>query len=121
MTARTRPRCILIGAALSALLLGRCLISLPPLNTHAVEKHGTIGVSAWSRMASFDPGDDDDDEKYWEGPQEDGRTVRILRLDKLPGKRTTWAVVIICGGLFCVTAFLTQSRSQVQKMKDKCR
>ena len=121
MTARTRPRCVLIGAALSALLLGRCLISLPPLNTHAIEKHGTIGDSAWSRMASFNPNDDDDDDVYWEGEQQDGRTVRILRLDKLPGKRTTWAVVIACGGLFCVTAFLTQSRRQVEKMKDKCK
>ena len=121
MTARTRPRILLWGAALSALLIGKCLISLPPLNTHAVEKHGIIGTSAWSRMASFNPDDDDDDDAYWEGTQEDGRTVRVLRLDKLPGKRTTWAIVITCGGLFCVTAFLTQSRSQVQKLKDKCR
>ena len=100
-------------------------IAVPMLNSHALERHGRTAQSAWSRMARFDPDDDDDDDdKYWEGTQEDGRTVQILRLDKLPGKPTTWAIVITAGtigvGFCCVTAFLTQSKKQVKKLKDKC-
>ena len=95
------------------------LIAVPVLNSHALERHGRTAQSARNRMSSFEPSDDDDDDKYWEGTQEDGRTVRILRLDKLPGKPTTWAIVITCG-VGCVTAFLTQSRRQVRKMKDRC-
>ena len=119
MHARTHPRPVLwAGAALVVFLLGRLLVSLPPLNNHAVERHGRTGSSAWSYMSSFEPNDDDD--KYFEGKQEDGRTVRILRLKKLQGKPVTWAIVITGGG-FLVTAFLTQSRRQVEKMKEKCK
>ena len=100
------------------------LIAVPVLNSHALERHGPTAQSARNRMSSFEPSDDDDDDKYWEGTQEDGRTVRILRLDKLPGKPTTWAVLVIGGtagvGVYCVTAFLTQSKKQVKKMKDRC-
>jgi len=95
------------------------LIAVPVLNSHALERHGPTAQSAQARMSSFEPGDDDDDDKYWEGTQEDGRTVQILRLNKIAGHPVTWAIVITCGA-YCVTAFLTQSKKQVKKMKDRC-
>ena len=115
MLARTRTRFPVWLALIPAMLL----IALPALNNHALDRHGRTGESAWSNMSSFDPDDDDDDDKYWEGTQDDGRTVRILRLNRLPGKPVTWAIVITGAG-FCVTAFLTQSKRQIQKMKDRC-
>ena len=95
------------------------LIAVPVLNSHALERHGRTAQSAQNYMSSFEPGDDDDDDLYFEGTQEDGRTVRILRLNKIAGHPVTWAVVIVGTG-FCVTAFLMQSKKQVQKLKDKC-
>ena len=102
-----------------ALIPAILLVVIPALNGHALDRHGRTAQSAWKYMSSFDPDDDDDDE-YFEGTQEDGRKVRILRLRKIAGKPITWAVVITVSG-FCVTAFLTQSRRQVQKMKDRCK
>jgi len=116
MMARTRTRFPVCLVLIPVILL----IALPALNGHALDRHGRTGESAWTRMWSFDPDDDDDDDKYFEGTQDDGRTVRILRLNKIAGKPITWAIVITVSG-FCVTAFLTQSRRQVQKMKDRCR
>ena len=109
-----------MAVGMAFFLLWRMFISLPPLNKHAIERHGLTGSSAWSYMSSFDPDHNDDDDEYFEGTQEDGRKVRILRLRKIAGKPITWAVVITVSG-FCVTAFLTQSRRQVQKMKDRCK
>ena len=95
------------------------LLVIPALNNHALDRHGRTAQSARMRMSSFEPDDDDDDDRYFEGTQEDGRTVRILRLNKIAGHPVTWAIVITCGW-FCVTAFLTQSKRQVEKLKDKC-
>ena len=95
------------------------LVAVPVLNSHALERHGRTAQSARNRMSSFEPSDDDDDDLYFEGTQEDGRTVRILRLNKIAGHPVTWAVMITFSGC-CVTAFLTQSRRQVEKMKDRC-
>jgi len=117
MMAQTRTR-FPVWLALIPVILS---IAVPVLNSHALERHGGTAQSARTRMSSYEPNDDDDDDKYWEGTQEDGRTVRILRLNKIAGKPTTWAIVITCGlGAVCATAFLTQSKKQVRKMKDRC-
>jgi glycine/D-amino acid oxidase-like deaminating enzyme len=98
---------------------GVLLISLPPLNGHAVERHGRTAKSAYCWLLSCDPDDPDDSKRYWRGVQEDGRTVHIYRLPKLAGKPTTWAVVIV-GGSWLVTSFLTQHRRAVDALKERC-
>ena len=115
MVARTRTRFPVWLALIPAILL----VAIPALNGHAFDRHGRTAQSAWGFMSSFDP-DDEDDDAFFEGEQDDGRTVRILRLKKLSGRAVTWAIVITGAG-YCVTAFLTQSRRQVQKMKERCK
>jgi len=98
-------------------LLGLLLVLLPALNSHAVERHGPHAERVVNYMVNFDPNDDDDDDVYYKGEQEDGREIHILRLSKVTGK-ITWAVVITVGGIWFVTAFLTQRPSYVQKLKE---
>ena len=105
---------------LLALALGLLLIVIPAMNAHAEHRHGRTAFSARHYMSDFDPNDAGDDDEYFEGVQPDGRKVRILRLPKLQGHTTTWAIVVTVGG-FMVTCFLSQSKRQVRKMKDKCR
>lgn len=121
MTAPTRRR----SGALWLLAAAVLLVALPPLCQHAIERHGRSAMAAHRYVSQY-PGDDDDcppdddDCRYWRGVQDDGRTVHILRLPRIPGTPVTWAIV---GGgcAFCVTAFLSQSRTQVQKRKERCR
>ena len=115
-----RPMCLL--AVLAVLL-----IALPPLTRHALERHGRSATSAHYYMARHDPSGrrpdndgDQDDETYWTGTQDDGRTVHILRLPQLPNTPTTWAIVVVGAGC-CVTAFLSQSRRRVERIKERIR
>jgi hypothetical protein len=107
-TTRTRPAWWLLVAAL-------VLVALPALNAHATTRHGRTAASAWRYVSRCEP----DDARLWCGEQDDGREVRILELDKLPGKPRTWAVVITGAG-FLVTAFLSQSRRAVEKIRERC-
>lgn len=99
--------------------VGLLLIALPPLNGHAVGRHGRTAKSAYCWLLSCDPEDPDDAARYWRGEQDDGRTVHIYRLPKLSGKPTTWAIVVVGSG-YLATAFLTQSRRQVRKKQAEC-
>ncbi|MBN1250089.1 MAG: hypothetical protein JXC32_20660 [Anaerolineae bacterium] len=111
MPMRRKVRSPLLWLVLAALLL----VALPTLNGHATARHGRTAASAWRYVSRCDPGDP----RLWCGEQEDGREVRILELDKLPGKPRTWAIVITCaGGL--VTAFLSQHRQSVEKIRERC-
>lgn len=113
------------SGALWLLAAAMLLVALPPLCQHAIERHGRSAVAAYRYVSQY-PGDDDDcppdddDCRYWRGVQDDGRTVHVLRLPHIPGTPVTWAIVIVGGGAFCVTAFLSQSRTQVQKRKERC-
>lgn len=102
------------------LLVGFLLIVLPAMNGHAQERHGRTAWSAWQYVRRFDPDGHQDDDQYFKGIQDDGRTVHVLRLPKLQGCPTTWAIVI-CGGGFLVTCFLSQSKRSVRVIKDRCR
>lgn len=108
------------SGALWLLAAAVLLVALPPLCRHAVERHGRTAYSARRWVEMWEPEPDDDDDAYFEGVQADGRTVHILRLPRIPGTPLTWAIVIVGGGAFCVTAFLSQSRTQVQKRKERC-
>ena len=121
MTAATIPATRRRSAAWLwlVLLAGLALIVLPPLNGHAKTRHPRTAYSAHWYLSEFDPDDDDDDDRYFTGTQEDGRAAHILRLPKLPGKPVTWAVVIV-GGAYLVTAFLSQDRKSVRSIKERC-
>jgi len=94
------------------------LASLPPLNKHAVGKHGIDAAKAWAWVATHGPDDDDDD--FWHGHSDDGRDFYIVKLPKASSK-TMWAIVIVGGGgAFLVTAFLCSSRNTVRKIKHIC-
>ena len=93
------------------------LVALPALNAHAVRRHGRTAKSAYCWMLSCDP--DEADDAYWRGTQDDGRTVHIYRLPKLPGKPVTWAIVI-CGAGYLATCFLSQHRRSVEQIKERC-
>ena len=108
------------SGALWLLAAAMLLVALPPLCQHAIERHGRSAYSARRWVEMWEPDDDDDDDAYFQGIQEDGRTVHVLRLPHIPGTPVTWAIVIVGGGAFCVTAFLSQSRTQVQKRKERC-
>lgn len=110
-------------------LLAVLLIALPPLSRHAFENHGRSATSSHYHLGAYDPSvrraddgsdQDDDGEPYYTGTQDDGRTVHILRLPKLPNTPTTWAIAIVGGGC-CVTAFLSQSRRRVDRIKARTR
>ena len=95
------------------------LIAVPALNLHARQRHGAHAVSALKYVNRHTP-EPDDDETFWTGTDENGRRYYVLRLEKLPGKPTTWAIVILTGGIL-ITAFLAQSKRSVERIKDKCR
>lgn len=108
--ARKTPPVMLILAAI-------LLIALPPLNRHAVSKHGISAAKAWSRVAQVTP--TPDSSNYWRGvDQETGRDIHIVTIE--PGRM--WAIVIVGGGgAFLVTAFLCSSRNTIRKIKRRCR
>ena len=107
-------------ALLWLLALAVLLVSLPPLCRHAVESHGRAAYSAKRWVEMWDPEPDDDEDAYYRGVQQDGRTVHILRLPRIPGTPLTWAIVVVGTGC-CVTAFLSQSRERVERKKAECR
>jgi hypothetical protein len=94
------------------------LIAVPALNQHARQRHGTHAFSAWKYMRQHTP-DPEDEEAFWTGADENGRRYYVLKLKQLLGKPTTYAIVIITGGIL-VTAFLVQSQRSVDRIKDKC-
>ena len=108
------------------LLAGLALIELPPINGHATERHGRTAWSAWTYVANYpnDNGDDDDDDRLFIGDTEEGHRYIILRLKRLAGKPTTWAVVVLllgCSKPILKTCYLTQSRKQVARLKERCK
>jgi len=108
------------------LLAGLALIELPPINGHATERHGRTAWSAWTYVANYDPNDkgDGDDDKLFDGETVEGHRYIILRLKRLAGKPTTWAVVVLllgCSKPILKTCYLTQSRKQVARLKERCK
>lgn len=97
------------------------MASLPPLNSHAIKRHGLDAWKAWRFISNYEPDDDNDDDKLWRGRSEDGRDFYILRLPRVSG-RTIWAIVIVGGGgAYMVTAFLCSSKNTVRKIKRMCK
>ena len=97
-------------------LVAILLVALPPLNRHAVSKHGINAAKAWSRVARVTP--TPDNSNYWHGVDPDtGRDIHVVTIE--PGRM--WAIVIVGGGgMFLVTAFLCSSRNTVRKIKRRC-
>jgi hypothetical protein len=106
-------------------LIGATLVSLPSINNHAVARHGDDALKSYTALSNYSPDPDrDEDEAYFQGTGTDGKTYHILRLPKLPGRGTMWAIVITCGtvgGHCLVTAFLCGSKKYVKRIKDDCR
>jgi hypothetical protein len=103
--------------AIAAVVGAIALIAVPALNQHARQRHGTHALSALKYVNRHTP--EPDDETFWTGTDDNGRTYYILKLKKLAGKPATWAVVITVGGIL-VTAFLVQSQSSVDRIRSKC-
>ena len=108
-TRRTSPIVLLVLAAI-------LLIALPPLNHHAVARHGINAAKAWSRVARVTP--TPDGSNYWHGVDPDtGRDIHIVTIER----NRMWAIVILGGGgTFLVTAFLCSSKNTVRKIKRRC-
>jgi hypothetical protein len=106
-----------------ALIGGLLLVSLPPINDHAIARHGEDAFKSHAVLSNYNPDPRRDDDVYFEGTDEAGRTYHVLRLPKLPGRAVMWAVVITCGtigGQCVVTAFLCGSKKYVERIKDDC-
>ena len=120
MTTQTKTQsngggCLVALLAIAGIV---ALIAVPALNLHARQRHGTHAISAVRYMRQHTP-EPDDDETFWTGTDPDGRRYYVLRLEKMPGKPITWAIVIIASGVL-VTAFLCQGVGSVQRIKAKC-
>lgn len=118
MTIQAQSRhsgCFLALLAVAGII---ALIAVPALSRHAKQQHGAHALSAVKYMRRHTP-EPDDDEQFWTGTDANGRTYRVLRLKKLAGKPTTWAVIIVVGGCL-VTAFLAQSPRTIERLKEKC-
>jgi len=116
-----RGGCLLALLAVAAVV---ALIAVPALNRHALERHGWHAVSAARQLRKHtpEPGDQDGEDRYWNGTDAQGREIHVLRLPQVAGKPVTWAILILGGGgTFVVTAFLVQSRRSVERIKGKCR
>ena len=108
--------CLVALLAAAALV---ALIAVPALNQHALERHGGYAASAVRQLREHTPEPQDDDDRYWEGTDANGRTVHIFRLKQLAGKPAAWAIVITAG-VVLVTAWITTSSRTVERMKEKC-
>lgn len=106
---------LLIAAAVGLV----ALIAVPQVCQHAIDRHGGDAFSAVRYVQEYTP--TPDGERYWVGTDDIGRQHHVLKLPKLPGKETVWAVVVIGGGgAFMVTAFLCGSKRSVDRIKDRC-
>jgi hypothetical protein len=94
------------------------LIAVPALNQHAKQRHGSHALSAWKYVRQHTP-EPEDDKTLWTGTDDNGHTIYVLKLKQLPGKPTTYAIVIVVGGIL-VTSFLVQSKRGVDRIKAKC-
>jgi hypothetical protein len=120
MTAQTETQRSSSGCLVALLVVAGAiaLIAVPALNLHAKQRHGAHAVSALKYVNRHTP-EPDDDETLWTGTDSNGRTYYVVRLRQLVGKPTTWAVVIVVGGVL-VTAFLAQSSRSVERIKERC-
>jgi len=110
---------LLVIGPVFLLLFGRSLVSLPPLNSHAVARHSDHARSAYTAMCNYDPNKPGANGEYFLG--EDSAEDRVYHILCLPnnGRRQTWAIVITTISGFIVTAWLAQSRRTVKKLKGK--
>lgn len=124
MTKRTRfPMLLVVLAA----IFGLAYVSVPPLNQHAVERHGEMATFCRDAIVACDP--DDDDSDYFEGVTPDGTIYRILKTVKENGK-TVWvlfitvAIGVTAAGKLrerTVTTYTVRSEGRVQALKERCR
>jgi ABC-type dipeptide/oligopeptide/nickel transport system permease subunit len=120
MTTQTETRSDGSGCLVALLVVAGviALIAVPVLNQHAKQRHGPHAFSAWRYMLQHTP-EPEDDGRFWRGTDAKGRDYYVLKLKQLPGKPTTYAIVIVVGGIL-VTAFLVQNKRGVDRIKAKC-
>ena len=107
---------LLVICPVVLLLANRALVSLPPLNGHAEEQHGTHARLAYEAVCKHDPSKTPG---YFK--REDSAENRIYHILCLPsnGKRPAWAIVITTFTGFLVTAWVTTSRRRTEKLMEK--
>ena len=134
MTAATLParraRFPLLFVVGLVAVAGLLFVSVPPLNQHAIQRHGDMAVACRDAIIGCDSEDSD----YFEGVTPEGTIYRILKVERL-GQKTVWVVFItIAVGITkrlkakkrkvverTVTTYTMRKPKRVQALKDRCR